>query len=72
MSERAVRKEMKAYADAWKSAVDAGHRLGMYPVDPFPQTTTQRIIALEADVARLQWQVAKLLAKPRKKNGGRK
>ena len=32
-----------------------------------PMGTTERIAALEADVAKLQWQIAKLLAKPRKK-----
>ena len=29
-----------------------------------PMGTTERIMALEADVAKLQWQIAKLLAKP--------
>ena len=39
---------------------------------PETATPTQRIAALEADVARLQWQMAKLLVKPRKRKGGRK
>lgn len=67
MSERAIRKELKAYADAWKDAMTAGEQIGCVLPNGLHHTPSQRITALEADVARLQWQVAKLLEKPRKR-----